>query len=56
MTTLTIQMGGHLYSKCGLGFALAQSIKKLFCVGTLFMCTFHFWENFVKNSFIPKIG
>ena len=41
--------GGHLYSKCGLRFALAQSIAKLgFCVGTqkLFLgepCQKHFW-------------
>ena len=34
--------GGYLYSKCGLRFALAQSINFFYSVWALFMCTFPF--------------
>ena len=46
----------HFYSKCGLRFALAESIKKCDSVWGLWVHRNHFWENLVKNSFILKIG
>ena len=47
----------HLYCKCGLRFALAQRIIFfLFCVWFFSCALFLFWENLVKNIFIPKIG
>ena len=45
--------GGHLYSKCGLRFALTQSIKKF---DSVWAHRNNFWENLVKNIFIHKIG
>ena len=48
--------GGYSYSKCGLGFALAQSIKKFILCGQISCSLILFWENLVKNISIPKIG
>ena len=49
-------MPPHFYSKCGFGFALAQSIIFFYSVWADSVCRNHFWEKLVKNSFIPKIG
>ena len=46
----------HLYSICGLRFALAESIKKIILCGHFSCALFLFRENLVKNIFIPKIG